>query len=682
MRSLYTIALWLALVPMSLWWAWRTRAEGGAAERGRWRERLGLVSPPANAQDGLLVHAASMGEGVAAKALIDELLRRRPGLNLALTCTSFTGAAGLRRAFGPGLSQTFLPFDTPGAMARLLDRFRPRAIVLMETELWPNLLAAARERAIPVVRANARLSARSARSYGRFRALARPMLTGLHEVLAQSRAIARRFRALGVPADRIVVTGNVKSDVRVPQAARTQAAAWRSALGTRPVLVAASTHAGEDEALLAAWAAVRARVPDALLVLVPRHPQRFDPVAALIVEHGFARRRRSAGETPAPPDVVWLGDTMGEVPAWLALADLAFIGGSLVPHGGHSPLEAMAQGCALSAGRAVHNFAETYRALERRRGVAWLDSTAPDALAASLAQLLTDRGARRRLAAAGLRVYRAGAGGAARSAERLLALLSDGPAAVTRRDDGQTACWIDTAGAPAWPHDPFDAAAWQARGAWQPTPGGRGSAGFVAHGPHGLVLRHLRRGGLVARWSQDTYFGRRAERSRAMREFALLAQLRRAGLAVPRPLAARMQRVGLLRYRADLIVERLPGARTLAECLTTGPALPAAHWQAVGAAIRRLHDAGVDHVDLNAHNLLLDTGGRAWIIDFDRCRLRAPGRWRAANLERLARSLRKLAQRHPQAAFDAARDWTALQAGYQGAGVAGDQRAGDSLRAT
>lgn len=663
MRGLYSLVWRLALAPAWAWWAWRTRRDGGPAERGRWRERLGRVTVPAQAQDGLLIHAASIGEGVAATALIKTLLSERPDLKLLLTCTSFTGAQRLRQALGPDLPQAFLPFDTPGAMARLLDRARPRAVVLLETELWPNLLAAARERAIPVVLANARLSARSARAYGRLSALARPMLTGLHEVLAQSRAIARRFRVLGVPAARIVVTGNLKADVQVPPGARARAAAWRSALGQRPVLVAASTHAGEDEALLAAWPAVRANVPDALLVLVPRHPQRFDTVARLIGQHGFALRRRSGDEAPDAQDAVWLGDTLGEVSAWLALADLAFIGGSLVPHGGHSPLEAMVHGCALSAGRHVHNFSETYRALDRCQGVAWLDSTAPEALATQLVRLLTDRQTRQHLGASGRRVYEAGAGAAARSAEHLFALLDRGPAAVTRRDDGHTACWIDTAFQPALPDDAFDAAAWRDRGAWQATPAGRGSAGFIAHGPHGLVLRHFRRGGVMVRWSRDLYLGHRPERSRAMREFALLSRLRAAGLAVPRPLAARMQRVGLLRYRADLIVERLPGTRSLADRLDSGSALPATQWQAVGAAIRQLHDAGVDHVDLNAHNLLLEDDGRTWVIDFDRCRLRDGSRHRHRNLHRLLRSLRKLQTHHPAVAFGPA-EWAALESGY------------------
>ena len=662
-RALYTLLWRLALAPAWAWWAWRTRRDGGAAERGRWRERLGLLEVPAEAQDGLLLHAASIGEGVAATALIEALRRRRPELRLLVTSTSFTGAERLRHALGGQVQQAFLPFDTPGAMARLLDRARPRVVVLLETELWPNLLAAARERAIPVVLANARLSPGSARGYARFAALARPMLKGLHQVLAQSPAIARRFRALGVPPERIVVAGNLKADVTVPPTA--QAGEWRQVLGPRPVLVAASTHAGEDEALLAAWPAVRASVPEALLVLVPRHPQRFEAVAQLIVQQGHALHRRSLGAMPGPSDAVWLGDTLGEVAAWMALADLAFVGGSLVPHGGHSPLEAMVQGRAVCSGRAVHNFAEAYRALDRSGGVAWLDSAAPEALAAVLSPLLADSARRQLLGRAGRRVYEAGAGAASRSADALVALLEQGPGAVSRQDDGRLARWIDTGYAPPLPAEPFDDETWRAQGRWQAVPSGRGSAGFIGHGPDGLVLRHFRRGGLAARWSRDLFLAGRPEHSRAMREFALLARLRAAGLPVPRPVAAQMRRVGALLYRADLIVERLPRARSLGARLREGEALPPACWRALGAALARLHGAGVDHVDLNADNLLIDVDGGVWIIDFDRCRQRSTTGHRQRNLQRLARSLHKLQRQQPGIHFGPV-EWAALESGYQG----------------
>jgi 3-deoxy-D-manno-octulosonic-acid transferase len=681
---LYT-GLWrLALLPAWAWWAWRTRRDGGPSERGRWRERLGLAALPVQAQGGLLVHAASIGEGVAALALLAELRRQRPGLPILVTCTSFTGAQRLKRELGEAVPQAFLPFDTPGAMARLLDRARPRAIVLMETELWPNLLAAARARAIPVVLANARLSKASARAYARAMPLARPMLQGLHLVLAQSRAIAARFQALGVNARRTVVTGNIKADLQVPEAARAQGQAWRTALAGRPVLVAASTHAGEDEALLAAWPRVRTAVPGALLVLVPRHPQRFDAVAEAIRKTGMPLLRRSLGQAPvdllaeAP---VWLGDTLGEMAAWMALADLAFIGGSLAAHGGHSPLEAMVFGCPIASGRHVHNFAEAYRALDAAGAVRWLDSPAAQAVADALIPLLLDGQARQRLGAAALQVFQAGAGAAARSAQALGQMLDQGPGAVVRRHGADGHGWIDTRGTPALPPEPFAPATWQARGAWQAIAGGRGGAGFVQHGAHGLVLRHYRRGGWMARWRHDTYLGRQAHESRAMREFKLLARLQEAGLAVPRPVGARMQLVGRFSYRADLLVERIPNAASVADRLDCGEHLPTATWQALGAAVRRLHEQGVDHVDLNAQNLLLDPQGRVWIIDFDRCRERSDGAWKAANLARLKRSLDKGARKRSGSALghDSA-DWAALLQGYRAAPT--PMSVPDSRRAT
>jgi 3-deoxy-D-manno-octulosonic-acid transferase len=668
-HGLYSLLWRLALLPAWLWWSWRSRGQAGPQERGRWRERLAWCRYPAQAQDGVLVHAASIGEGVAAAALVRALRDALPQLPLLLTCTSFTGARRLRHELGEHIPQAFLPFDTPGAMARLLDRARPRVLVLMETELWPNLLQAARDRAIPVVLANARLSARSARAYARAQPLSRPMLEGLAQVHAQTRSIARRFRALGVPADRLSVAGNLKADLRVPEAGRQQALRWRQRLGSRVVLVAASTHAGEDEALLQAWPAIQGRHPQALLVLVPRHPQRFEAVAGLIAQHGHAVLRHSRGQAPVDAQAgatVWLADTLGEMLAWMALADIAFIGGSLVPHGGHSPLEAMVFGCPIASGRHVRNFADTYRALDRASAVAWVDDGS--ALGRVLGGLLDDPAARASRGRGGRAVFEQGAGAAVRSAQRIADLLLQGPGAVQRVDQGGVATWIDTAAAPL-PSHPFDAACWQALDAWEAAPGGRGSAGFLTHGAHGAVLRHYRRGGHLARLLGDVYFGCRPERSRAMREFALLQHLRLQGLPVPRPVGARVQRLGACRHRADIIVERIPTAGSLGQRLLAGQTPVPAHWQALGAAIRQMHDAQVDHVDLNAHNLLLDAAGQAWLIDFDRCRRRPGNAWKTRNLQRLQRSLRKLSARHPPCGPDAQAGWPWLLEGYRAGGA-------------
>jgi len=298
---------------------------------------------------------------------------------------------------------------------------------LMETELWPNLLAAARQRAIPVVLANARLSAQSARRYARVQSLSRPMLRGLNQVLAQTRHIARRFQTLGVPVERLMVVGNLKFDLQVPPIARQRASHWRQQIGSRLVVVAASTHPGEDEAMLQAWSAVLLRHPGALLVLVPRHPQRFDDVARLVIEHRFAPLRHSQGQVPQndPADSaqIWLADTVGEMLTWMALANVAFIGGSLVPHGGHNPIEAMVFGCPVVSGRCVHNFADIYRSLDRNRGVAWVDRCDASAITEVLDRLLGNAFERERLGEGGRRVHEANAGAAHRCVQVVSSVL-------------------------------------------------------------------------------------------------------------------------------------------------------------------------------------------------------------------------------------------------------------------
>jgi len=255
------------------------------------------------------------------------------------------------------VTHRYTPFDLPGMVGRFLDRARPRLILVMETEIWPNTLAQAARLGIPVVLANARLSARSARGYGRLQPLTRETLNRFERIAAQAEADARRFRDLGAEPGRVQVTGSIKFDQRLPASLREQAEVLRRKWGERPVWVAASTHEGEEEAVLAAHRMVRAQVPDALLVLVPRHPERFDRTAELVGRSGLKLVRRSAREAWAADASVLLGDTMGELPAFLAAANAAFIGGSLVDVGGHNPLEASAVAVPVATGPRVFNFA-------------------------------------------------------------------------------------------------------------------------------------------------------------------------------------------------------------------------------------------------------------------------------------------------------------------------------------
>ena len=356
---LYTLLLrlLLPLVLLRLYW----RSLRSPAYRRRIAERLvwgqALPGPAA-----VWVHAVSVGEVQAAQPLIKHLLTRDPPLPVLVTTTTPTGAARVKDLFGDAVTHRYTPYDLPEMVARLLDAVRPRLVIIMETEIWPNTLAQCARRRIPVVLANARLSARSAKGYRRLARLTRETLARFDLITAQSTADAGRFLELGAAAGRVLVTGSIKFDLRLPASLLNQAEAmrrlWLGRAGqNRPVWVAASTHEGEDELMLAAHRQVRAQRPTALLVLVPRHPERFERVAGLVQRAGLALVRRSS-RAPCPPDTaVFLGDSMGELPVFLAAADAAFIGGSLVPTGGHNPLEAAAVGVPVAFGPHVFNFA-------------------------------------------------------------------------------------------------------------------------------------------------------------------------------------------------------------------------------------------------------------------------------------------------------------------------------------
>lgn len=353
-RFLYSLLFHLLLPLLLLRLLWRSLRAPEYARR--WQERFGMGIPAQSG--GLWVHAVSVGETLAAAPLINAWRVAHPGEPVFVSTMTPTGSARVRALWGSSVGHAYAPYDLPWAWLLFLRRVRPRVLVIMETELWPNMLAAARTRGIPVVLANARLSERSARGYGRAGWLTRPMLENLSLIAAQDQATASRFLGLGVPAERVSVAGSIKFDLAPPADLHDQASALRSTwrLEGRPVLVAASTHEGEDEMLLAAFARVRQCYPAALLILVPRHPERFDSVARLVREQGLSLCRRSRGEAVVPGVAVFLGDSMGELLLWFALADVAFVGGSLVPVGGHNMLEPIALDVPTVCGPHVFNF--------------------------------------------------------------------------------------------------------------------------------------------------------------------------------------------------------------------------------------------------------------------------------------------------------------------------------------
>ncbi len=358
-RLLYTLLWWLALPLLPLRLLWRARSEPGY--RARIGERFGhYADPPSRAGPGrrIWIHAVSVGETRAIAPLVERLRACDSPPSILLTHTTATGRETGRALFGDAVLQAWLPYDVPFAVRRFLARFRPHAGLLVETELWPNLAATAAEAGVPLYLVNARLSERSARGYARIAPLSRPMLRSLAGVAAQAEADAQRLHALG--ARDVTVTGNLKFDVPVPDALRERGRELRSAIGRdRPVLLIASTRDGEEALVLDAMSrADRALPAGTLVVIVPRHPQRFDAVAALLRERGVTSARRSA-DAPVPAEArVLLGDSMGEMFAYYAAADVAFVGGSLLPLGGQNLIEPLAAGTATLIGPHTFNFAQ------------------------------------------------------------------------------------------------------------------------------------------------------------------------------------------------------------------------------------------------------------------------------------------------------------------------------------
>ena len=394
MRLLYTLAWWLAL-PLVLARLWlRGRQEPGY--RQHWGERLGFYGRQATpAPDTIWLHAVSVGETRAAEPLIDALLAQWPACRIVLTHMTPTGRATGKALFakhGARLVQSYLPYDTGAMPARFIRHFAPRVCILMETEVWPNLIHQCNRYKVPVVLANARLSQRSLGKAQRLGKLIGDAARGIALVAAQTQDDAERVRQLGVRD--VVVTGSIKFDVVVPEAALATGAWLRGAIDAaahpRPVLLCASTREGEEALILDAW--LRSSLSaNALLLIVPRHPQRFDEVEKMIVARGLAVQRRSGlaqGDAVAAGTQVLLGDSMGEMFAYYAACDCAFVGGSLLPLGGQNLIEPAALGKPVLIGPHTFNFALVTEQAIAAGGAALVADA--DALMAQASVLLQD----------------------------------------------------------------------------------------------------------------------------------------------------------------------------------------------------------------------------------------------------------------------------------------------------
>lgn len=646
------------LAPLAIGWLWwRGRREAAYAQR--LHERLGLVRCHPEAAGGILIHAASVGEVQAARPLLERLRHEWPDHALTVSTLTPTGMQTLRDHWGAVIRHVYLPLDTAGATSRFLDRIQPRMLVLIEREIWPELLYQCRQRCIPVVLLNARLSARSARFYRRWQALFAPVWQQLSLVAAADPESQARYVGLGVPVERSICPGNLKFDMPLPDALMPP----HPALQGRLVVVAGSTHEADEQALLSQWPALHRRHPQLLLVLVPRHPQRFDDVARLLLQSGLGFVRHSRREQPTEQTAVWLGDTMGQLLQWYQQADLCFVGGSLAPIGGHNALEAMMFGKAVLFGPYTHNFEQLYHLIETAE--AGVRLTSGKELADMIEQLCRNKSAFAAMGQRAAALVRQHQGATLRTLEHLAPMwCADIPAALGHirvKRTAETEIWHDPALVESLVSEEFDVERRVAHVRPMATGSGRGQAHVTELGELSVVLRHYRRGGLVAKLSQDRFLGRDPAQSRAMREYQLLRRMRSWGLPVPAPVAARCVVRGL-GYRADIMVTLLPGTRNLVQRLAVAP-LPPQAWQTIGQAIRRMHDRQVFHADLNAHNLLLDDAGGAWIVDFDKCDIRSGDAWKQGNLQRLLRSLRKEAVKQASGHWQD-QSWNDLISGY------------------
>lgn len=399
LRYLYSLFFILALPVIFLRLLWRSRK--APAYRRRWLERLGIFACNIK-PGGLWLHAVSVGEVVAALPLIKSLQKQYPNLALTITTTTPTGSQRVQQSLGASVTHVYLPYDIIWALQSFVRKIQPQCLVVMETELWPNLFEICQQRNIPIVIVNGRLSDKSFKPYSRLRWFMQPMFDRVNFVAAQSDLDADRFKQIGVASDKLLMAGNLKYDVQVTPQQQELGQQLRQNIGQRLVWVMASTHAGEEEMALDAFANLQNEFPNLLLILVPRHPERFNSIAELIEQRKLRFVRRSQNPSISADTQVLLGDTMGEMNVFYAAADLAFVGGSLVPIGGHNLLEPAALGIATITGPYMSNFIEITNKLLQSSAVIQVSDA--EQMQQKLRELLADTALRQQMGQFGLQV--------------------------------------------------------------------------------------------------------------------------------------------------------------------------------------------------------------------------------------------------------------------------------------
>lgn len=420
MRIIYDVLTYLLLIPYAAYWL--VRSLGNRTYLDRLWQRFGFGFPKIDRC--IWIHAVSVGEVQASIPLISVLRERFPKRQVLVTTVTPTGAARVKAVFGESVHHSYNPFEFPHAVNNFFNAVNPDVALIMETEIWPNLYRGCGTRNVPLVLASARISPRSVPGYGHLLPLIRETLSHGIIIAAQSELDADRFLALGASAERTWVTGNIKFDLELPPHIAEQGVAFRrEVIGERPVWIAASTHDGEERQILEAHRELCEQMPNLLLILVPRHPERFADVRELVEKSGFSVVSRTHNQVCRPETSVFLGDTMGEVPLFYAASDIAFVGGSLVPVGGHNLLEPAAQGQPILTGPHVFNSQDIADMFVERDACRMVRNK--DELVATLTELFNDADEARELGQRGLALLEENRGALARLLELLEPLLAE-----------------------------------------------------------------------------------------------------------------------------------------------------------------------------------------------------------------------------------------------------------------
>ncbi|MCB1827225.1 MAG: lipid IV(A) 3-deoxy-D-manno-octulosonic acid transferase [Coxiellaceae bacterium] len=363
-RRIYTILHYLSLPAIMIRLLWRSRYT--IAYRQRWSERFGYIKRVTETDASIWIHAVSLGEANAAIPLIKELIVRYPQYTIVVTTTTPTGSAQIVRHLKDDVMHVYAPYDVPWMVKRFLRRSRTKLCIIMETEIWPNILHSCRYYNVPIFLANARLSERSKLRYQLIGRLTKSMLLTYSMVSAQGLLDGERLLSLGLEPKKLMISGNIKFDIQLPEKINDDGKSLRKEWGAenRPIFIAASTHEGEEEIIIDAFKRIKEQLPNVLLILVPRHPDRFPRVEKLCKDSGLNLVLRSLNQIPTDDTDMILGDTMGELLLLYAASDIAFVGGSLAPIGGHNLIEPAAIGMPVLTGPQLHNFTEISRLLQ------------------------------------------------------------------------------------------------------------------------------------------------------------------------------------------------------------------------------------------------------------------------------------------------------------------------------